>query len=169
MKRLVLSAAALSLAACATPYGEMGLMGGVDATPIAGGMYRISARGNAYTDPARIQDFVLLRAAETAIEAGYPYFRIQGATDRSREGSFTTPGTSMTTSSAFGSATTYGNTTTGSAWGSSSTTYNLGQTFNFVRPGQDVLIQMLSEPEPGAFPAQEVLDNIGPRYGVGDD
>ncbi len=64
----------LWLSGCQTPYQEMGFDGGVSAAPIGNDMYRISARGNGYTDSTVVQDYVLLKAAETAIQAGHSHF-----------------------------------------------------------------------------------------------
>jgi hypothetical protein len=65
-----LSMALLALAViggCATKYQEMGLTGGVTAEPVMTDVYRIVARGNGYTSADRVQDFVLLKAAETTL------------------------------------------------------------------------------------------------------
>ncbi len=58
------------LAACSTTYGKMGFAGGVAAVPVTSDTYRVSARGNGCTDATTVQDYVLLKAAETAIGAG---------------------------------------------------------------------------------------------------
>lgn len=72
-------AAVLALAACATPYQESGFAGGVRAEPMGGDVYRVTASLNAMSDQARLQDFLLLRAADTAIEHGAIGFVILGA------------------------------------------------------------------------------------------
>lgn len=61
---------ALALASCATKYQEMGFTGGVAAQQITSDTYRIVARGNGYTGNTAIQDYALLKAAETTIAAG---------------------------------------------------------------------------------------------------
>src|SRR5215204_5230964 len=100
------SALACALTACATPYtGGMGLMGGVAAYPVMTDVYRIEARGNGYTNAARVQDFVLLKAAETTLAAGKTHFGLTSAADASRQGAIETPGTMQ--------ATRVGNTITG--------------------------------------------------------
>jgi hypothetical protein len=43
------------LAACSTPYQEMGLMGGVSASQIDAMTIRFDARGNAFTDIGQIR------------------------------------------------------------------------------------------------------------------
>src|SRR5688572_19690822 len=97
--KLPLGLTLLALAACSTPYtGGMGLMGGVEAQPITGDIYRIQARGNAYTDAARVQDFVLLKAAETTLAVGKTHFLLGASSDATRVGTFRTPDTFNTTS-----------------------------------------------------------------------
>jgi hypothetical protein len=154
MKKIVLAVGmAVGLAGCVTPYtGGMGLMGGVEAEPITADIYRIKARGNGYTSGSRVQDFVLLKAAETTLAAGRTHFILGGSQDTTRFGSFSTPGTMQ--------ATRVGNTVYGS--------YDPGMTVNFVKPGQDTYVQTLSvpkgqQPPPGAFDAAEISRVIGPR------
>jgi hypothetical protein len=47
------------LSSCATHYGQMGFMGGVDATPLGANREMIVARGNGFTDSSRVEQFVL--------------------------------------------------------------------------------------------------------------
>jgi hypothetical protein len=154
MRKFILVAAlAIGLAGCATPYtGGMGFAGGVDAEQITSDIYRIKARGNGYTSRSRVQDFVLLKAAETTLAAGRTHFILGGSEDATRHGSFTTPGTMQ--------ATRIGNTVYG--------TYTAGETMNFVKPGQDAYIRAISvpkgqQPPPGAFDAAEINKIVGPR------
>jgi hypothetical protein len=64
----------------------MGLMGGVEAQMITSDVARISARGNAYTDKARIADFVLLKAAQSALAHGFSHFAIMNVADATQSG-----------------------------------------------------------------------------------
>lgn len=142
-------ACATAIAGCSTTYGKMGLTGGVAAAPIANDVYRISASGNGYTDATTIQDFALLKAAETALSAGKTHFSIVGDRDA----------TSSTTQNTGGSFTNYGGGFIG---------YNPGVNYNVVKPGQDLMIRVWSpgpkDQVPGnTFNAQEVFDNINPR------
>jgi hypothetical protein len=142
----------LAVAACATPYNHsgVGLMGGVEAQMITNDTARISARGNGYTDRARIVDFVLLKSAETAAAGGFTHFSIISSSDASKVGTITTPG-SITTN-------VYGN--------AAYSTYNPGSVDTFIKPGQDVFVRFCKESVekcPG-FPAQEIIRNLGPRY-----
>ena len=140
----------LTLAACATPYngGKMGAMGGVEAQFITNDTARISARGNAYTDKARMTDFVLLKAAETAKERGFSHFAIISADDASRAGTITTPGTMQTT--------VYGNT--------AYSTYSPGANIPYVKPGQDAFVRFCKGSCGGMMRASEIISNMGPKY-----
>jgi hypothetical protein len=143
-------AAALALASCATPYTEngMGFLGGVEAQMITDDTARISARGNAYTDQARIEDFVLLKSAQTALDHGFTHFAIVSSADASRAGTISTPGTMQTN--------VYGST--------AFTTYSPGIVHNFVKPGEDIFVRFCKENCQGMLPAQQVVDNLGPKY-----
>lgn len=150
----------LALASCATPYKPMGVMGGVDDMQISDATYRIRARGNGFTNPERVEDFVLLRASEIAIQRGYPYFIIMQSTDRTRTASATTPGSVETTGFAAGNS--FGSTdcrpnclfpqhetdmSMGGAVGDTKTTYTPAQTHIITKPGAEVIIQLLKSKE----------------------
>jgi hypothetical protein len=143
----------VSLAACQTAYtGGMGFTGGVVAEPITQDVVRISARGNGFTSRTRVQDFVLLKAAETTLASGRTHFLIGPSSDASRMGVISTPSTFQ--------AQRIGNTVYGS--------YDPGFTDTYVKPGQDTIIQMISVPKgqnppSGAFNAAEIEAIIGPR------
>ena len=150
MKQVLAALAVLSVVGCQTPYQDMGLMGGVTAAPLGGDVYRISARGNGYTDPTLIQDYVLLKAAETALQAGKTHFVIVGSNDASRQ-EFGQTQVVMQTN-------VYGNT--------AFTTYTPGSTYQIVKPGQDQIIRIGNLTGPnniGAFDANQVFNAINPR------
>ena|SRR5271155_802808 len=150
MRTAFILAAALTLAACATPYTQngMGFTGGVEAQMITDDTARISARGNAYTDQSRIEDFVLLKSAQTALDHGFTHFAIISSADASRTGAIATPGTMETN--------VYGST--------AFTTYAPGMLHSFVKPGEDIFVRFCKDNCPGMRPAQQVVDNLGPKY-----
>lgn len=138
----------LTLSGCSTTYGELGMDGGVAAAPITSDTYRISSRGNGFTDATVIQDFALLKAAEVTLAAGKTHFVIVDNADASTRSTGQTAGTFNN----FGGF----------------ATYNPGTTYDIVEPGKDLLIRVLTvgpgETAPqGSFPAQEVYDSINPR------
>ncbi len=133
----------LTLSACATPYQEMGLLGGVEAHRISSDTAQIVAKGNAYTDASVIQRYVLRKAAEETLADGFDYFDISSGNDESQHGSV-------------GSA--YGGGRFSSAW-------FLTSSWEMIKPGQTILIRMLHAPAPEPLPpnvfnAHEVKDNL---------
>jgi hypothetical protein len=139
----------LALVACSTTYGKMNVWtGGVEAVAVTNDVYRISARGNEFTDQTTIQDYVLLKAAEATLGAGKTHFTVLGNNDASSR----TIGQTAGTFSSYGSF----------------ATYNPGYTYEMIQPGQDLQVRVWSPTAreavpPNTFPAQEVFDNINPR------
>jgi len=145
---------AISLVACSTPYQEIGFAGGVSAFPMTADVYRIEARGNGYTKRTKMQDFTMLKAAETARAAGASHFMMISAADASSTGTIVTPGQAQTTFNP------YTNT--------ASTTYSPATAIPINKPGQDTYIRVLRIPPgqqapPGAISADDVIATIGPR------
>jgi hypothetical protein len=148
----VLLLLAFLLTGCATKYQDMGLTGGVSVEPVMTDVYRIVARGNAYTSLDRVQDFALMKAAETTLAAGGNYFVILDASNRTRVDVAQMPSTAQTS--------VIGHTAL--------TTYSPGATYNFVKPGEAVMIRVVrlqpnETPPAGAFPAQDIVNTMGPR------
>ena len=143
---------AILLSSCSTEYGKMGFDGGVDAQPVTNDTYRISAQGNGFTSVSTIQDYTLLKAAETALQHGQTYFTILGGQDTTRNEVGQTPGTM--------NMNIYGST--------AFATYDPGVTYDIIKPGEDVMIRIWTpragDPiPPNSFNAQEVFNNINPR------
>ena len=87
----------LLLIGCGTKYQEMGFTGGVSAEQITKDTYRIVARGNRNTRSTTVQDYALLKAAETTKDAGATHFVIISAADATTAATVVVPGTSTTT------------------------------------------------------------------------
>ena len=127
----------LTLAGCGTKYQEMGFSGGVAAQQITADTFRIVARGNAYTGSTTVQDYVLLKAAETTKAAGATYFILVSASDAARVSyDVTAP-----------------------------TKFGPGSVDAVIKPGQDVYIRILKPGQQvqGAFSADEIIQFTGPR------
>ncbi|MFP9137914.1 CC0125/CC1285 family lipoprotein [Devosia sp. XGJD_8] len=137
-------AAATILSGCATTYSEMGAMGGVMAAPVTNDVYRISARGNGYTDATTIQDYVLLKASETTIAAGKTHFEVINNRDATSNVTQQTAGT-------FGRGLFGG------------VSYSPGFNYEIVKPGEDLMIRVSNASGPNSYNAQEVFNNINPR------
>jgi len=77
MRRLlVLTAVAVTLVACATPYVQEGLTGGFDVKDLGQDVYRVRFQGNGYTSKETVQAYWLYRSAELALEKGFTGFEI---------------------------------------------------------------------------------------------
>jgi hypothetical protein len=134
----------------------MGFMGGVVAEQMSADVFRIKARGNAYTEKSTVGDYMLLKAAETAKNAGGTHFQVISATDASKNQVVNSPG-SVNTS-------VYGNT--------AFTTYSPPSSTVLFKPGQDAYIKVLrlptGEPPPAnVFAADDIIQFIGGRVNRG--
>lgn len=147
MYRVLATAALLGLAGCGTPYQSMGFRGGVEAQQITGDTYRIKSRGNAYTARSDVQDYILLKAAETTKEAGATHFALIGSEDATRR-SIEVSGSAYSTGNRFGI------TTTSNASAS-----------EMIKPGQDAFIRVYKGAPPGisALAADDIIQHVGPR------
>jgi hypothetical protein len=71
--------AVLLLSGCATPYQERGYLGGYKETRLKQNVFRVSFKGNSFTDKRKASDFALLRCAEVTLEKGFRFFVISGS------------------------------------------------------------------------------------------
>lgn len=148
MKRFLFTATAIFLlAGCSTAYGPMGFTGGVQAVQITSDTYQIEARGNANTSPAAIQQFVLLKAAETALENGYEGFDLIGAQNASTSGSIVHPGMSQAYSNG-----------AGGYYGFGAPSY----VNHVTKPAVIVAVRMIRNANSASFNAKEIANNLGP-------
>lgn len=149
---VMVAATVVGLGGCATRYQDMGHTGGVVASPLTDDVWRISARGNAFTDETAIQDYILLKAAETTVAAGRTHFLIVGLHDASQRRE-----TRLKNLYAWDSAE-----TSGLQEGLT------GKSAVEVKPGSDIMIRLLplkatAEEKAGALDARQLVANIGPR------
>jgi hypothetical protein len=163
MRVSVLALLALSLVGCATPYQPSGLGGGFTDSQLDANTFRVGFRGNGYTPRETVENYLLYRCAELAVERGFDHFVILGSDTETKTGSFTTPGTYRSTTTGY--ATSSGNFAYGSAY--TRGTYTPGQTFTVTRYGGTAMIKAFKGPKPAdavsAFDAREVLRYLGPR------
>lgn len=144
--------AAAALAACSTPYQDMGFTGGVRAEQMTATTYRISARGNTWTSKTSVRDYVMLKAAETTVASGNTHFVIVGAEDASRTSTYVTGGIAETSYHS----------------GGATTIYSPPRIETDFKPGQDVYIRVLTipdgrQPPAGMVAADEIIQFIGAR------
>ncbi len=148
MRAVVVLCVGLMLAGCATRYQEMGATGGVNAAQMTDDLWRISVRGNLYTDETTIQDYVLLKAAETTVGAGRTHFAIVGKHDAGHGRS----------------AGLY----TMQALGASQEQAGFGLLHHRKNPGEDLMIRILPADAPAqdkaeAIDARQIIANVGRR------
>lgn len=137
------AAAAPMLSGCATPYQKMGMNGGVRSVRLETDLAQVTARGSPLTDADTIERYVLRKAAETTLAAGYDHFEVVSVSDRTR-----------TMQGVAGYMTAVGNGLP-----------SAGLSLPFVRPGETVLIRMMQGPvaaAPGGvvFDAHDLLDHL---------
>lgn len=73
------------LAAACTSYQPAGLSGGFSETRLSATSYQVQFRGNSYTSSARVEKFMLRRAAELALENGFRYFTLDAPQNLDRK------------------------------------------------------------------------------------
>lgn len=133
MRVLIVIAAGLSLAGCATAYGEMGFGGGVAAERISADTFRIKSRANMFTDKTVAQDYAMLQAAEAAAAACFTHFVIVDSDNRTTTNTWVSPSTVNSDWSGGFSGGRYSS--------SGRSTYTPGQEFTFVQPGVDLYVR----------------------------
>jgi len=151
----------LSLAGCATTYQPQSFSGGFSETQLDKNVFRVSFKGNGYTQAERAEEMALLRSAELTLKNGFKYFVIIDGRSRSDYGTYTTPTQATTT----GSASVYGNT----AYGNSTTTFTGGQTFLITKPNTtNTIICFAEKPQVNglAYDAQFVFNSLAQKYGI---
>ncbi len=146
--------------ACATSYQRTGLTGGFKDTQLAPDVFRVSFSGNAYTSVDRVQDFVLLRAAELTLANNFKFFAVINSSDQSRTETSVTSGSAHTTGEVFapGGVGTY----------SGTTTYSPPQVTTRYKPGVGMTIRAFQNKPDDifAFDAAFIARAIRSKYGI---
>ena len=149
--------AALMLAACATPYGEMGLLGGTEVEEVGPARLVVRAKGNGFTSQQTVDNFAFLRAAEEAENRGYAAFQLLEGRDISTEEVVHIRGLSQeqTRVNRFGYRETV-------------TTYDPGTDVVAMEPGSEIVVRLVPgpvrEPVPAdVFVAADVIRFLGPE------
>lgn len=118
--------ATLLLLGCVTQYQKQGATGGYTETQLDENIWKVTFKGNGFTQPERASDFALLRSAELAKENGYSYFIIIDSIERTKNSTHTTPTSSVTNAN----ATVVGN----NVYGNARTTNYGGDTMHISKP-----------------------------------
>jgi len=139
-----------------TTYQEMGFTGGVTALQLNANTWVFKASGNAFSNEAQTSDFLMLKAAETALDNGFTHFASLEERSESKQYVYSSPGTSSASSSC-GSR---GCSSSASASGPSSSTY--------YKPEGELkarFIKVSSGPSPGnAISAELIYRQLAPKY-----
>jgi hypothetical protein len=72
--RVIYAAIALATLAGCTTYTETSLFGGVSAMQVNERTWELTSRGNVYASEKQINDYLLLKAAEIALDNGFTHF-----------------------------------------------------------------------------------------------
>jgi hypothetical protein len=154
---------ALLLCSCSsgTPYQSRGLRGGYSETQLGENIFRVSFRGNGYTDHEKSADFCLLRAAEVTLENGFRFFIIKNGENGSTYSAMTMPTTSYTTGTVSGN----GNSATFNA----TITTHSGKTMLVAKPKSNCTILCYEEKPKNidpVFDAKFVANSIRKKYNI---
>jgi hypothetical protein len=161
-RTFLILALAVSTTACATAYGELGglMDDGVAADRLSADVFRIRSRGNEMSEPGLIEDYAMLRAAETVRMACMTHFVVLDGADRTE--------VSETVHPESWSKTVEEKVVDGKKQKVVTRQYTPGYTSTSVRPGQDLVVRGLKlaagqrAPEE-AIAADEVLTFVGSR------
>jgi hypothetical protein len=158
MKPNPISIILLLLVGCATPYQSEHFNGGFSDTRLAPDVFSIHFSGNAATRPQRVQDFVMLRAAELCVAHEFVCFTILNHQNTTDVSSYTTSGYSQTT--------VYGTYYGSHAVVTGHTTEIPPETDYISKPRSELLIKCFSDKPkaPYTFDAAFLLDSLRQKY-----
>ena len=158
MKKLTAICIALTLTACATPYGKYGLLGGFTDSRIDENTFSISVDTNGFTNQQTTSMHAMYRAAELTVENGYDYFVIANDSKNPTGMTMNMPGSSYTSINSFGNTAT------------ARTTYTPGASIPMVFPNSTLAIKSFKGNKPtdapNAYDARSVMTYLGPQIGV---
>ena len=162
MKKFAAVCIALTLSACATPYGKYGLLGGFTDSRIEENTFSISVDTNGFTNQQTTSMQALYRAAELTAENGFDFFIIASGANNSTSMAMAMPGnsTSNTTVNAYGST----------AYARTTTNYAPTTVVPMVFPNSTLIIKSFKGAKPegasNAYDARAVMKYLGPQIGV---
>ena len=155
----------LVLTACGSygPYSFWRNGTGYSDTRLAENRWQVVYRGNGLTDPVRVIDFTLLRAAELSVNHGYKYFVLSAAVDASKRTAFVVHTPPTATTSAVATCT---GSNTVSCSGSAVTTYNHvpPSVYRIVQPALGIVIEGSHYPSAEAYDAELLYRSLKEKY-----
>lgn len=140
------------LISCTTGYHPLAFNGGYEDLKLNNDTYRVSFRGNGYTDQEKVFQYALRRCAELTKKEGYQYFVILDTTYSSKKSTFKTPESSQSNATYTGG---YGYINE-----NRNTEYTGGNTFTTRKHQTAMIIQMWHNLQPNSFDANIVLNNF---------
>lgn len=149
MRFVILITTMIFLTSCATGYHPDGFGGGYSEVKYSRDTVKITFRGNGYTSSSRVQDYVLLRAADYTTSNKYEFFYILNSNgEKSNQLIQTSEG--QIQYNQFSNSATY-----------SGPTY-----MNVSKSTESLLIKMSHEYGTGALNASELKNNLAKSLGV---
>ena len=149
--------AVCGLCSCATPYQEMGYLGGYKDIRLDSNTVSVSFEGNGGTPRQTVETYLLYRCAEVTRDAGYDYFVIL---NQLTEANFAVAPGQYTSS-------TFATRSRGSSTMQSSTTGTYFQGPASAAYTSQALIKMFKGRKPAesaaAFDAQDIIEHLGPQ------
>ncbi len=162
MRTVIALLALTALAACSTPYGKYGLLGGFSDSRIDANTFSISVDNNGFTSQQTTSLQALYRAAELTVTNGFDYFVIVSGANNSTSMAIVMPGssTSQTTVNSYGST----------AAARTTTSYTPTTIVPIVLPNSTILIKTFKGSKPNdmanAYDARETMKYLGPQIGA---
>lgn len=152
LKIIVIFFAVQLLTSCSTGYKEMGFGGGVTAEQVSSDTFRIKARGNGFTSKSKVEDFVMMKAAEITLQSGGTHFFLSNTRDASRNATIQSPTYVDTVRTRHGAH----------------SVIKGGEITSIYNPGQDSFVKILLIKEgevipSGVYSAKEVVQFTGAR------
>lgn len=149
----LLAVALLCLSGCATGYHPSSFTGGYSDVRLDDGLYKVSYRGNGATSGSTAADFAMLRAAELALENGYPYFTVEDSSSHQSIGSHTDPVQVHANHYRIGSGYTKYSTTG-------------GETTVYSKPSNRIIVRMHKENPGNGYDAEQIVKALRIEYGL---
>lgn len=150
---LALALIYILLSACATPYQPVGFSGGYSEMQLNQDRYVVTFRGNEFISKNRVNQYLLLRAAELTQQNGYRYFTVLSANEQERNRYVTTPTTTQATTNGMSTGTGYISGQTyvwnGTSNNFTDVTVNPGRTYKHTRYENSIVVQMFQKIKPG--------------------
>ena len=155
MKKILLITFLFILSNCSTPYQKNSFTGGYKDNQLSHNSFRVVAKGNAFTSLDKVQNIVLMRAAELTVNNNYDIFEVIKSSTRINSSIVSSPRETITTH------------TPGQA--PTSTVYG-GNISTIKKPTADIIIKMYKYSELNTTKDKLLKDrNYGTSLFIGEE